>query len=102
VVFHQGSWLHGPLGLALSFGSLAHADPLSDIGATCVNGNPSACMIYQTAVQQQAAMAEQQQRAVDSTVGWLTQQQYLANQRMQFGSPQPTVCHQSGYFIVCQ
>jgi hypothetical protein len=92
----------GLLGLVLMAGRCAHADDLADIGAACMQGNQGACMIYQTAVQQQTAYAAQRQQAVNSLTGWLTQQQILANQRMQPTAPALVFCTQQGVFTVCQ
>lgn len=80
----------------------AQADPLADLGVLCIQGNAGACSLYQSAVSQQQFQQQQYQRGIDSALNYLTQQQYLANQRMQRTPNHPTVCTQQGVFTICQ
>lgn len=57
---------------------------------------------YALILQQQALEQQQYQQGIDSLTNYLTQQQYLANQRMQWTAPRAIVCTQQGIFMVCQ
>lgn len=77
------------------------ADPIADLGVACIQGNSNACMMYQSATQQQIAQQQLYQQGINNLTGYLTAQQYLANQRMQ-PYARPTVCTRQGVFTVCQ
>lgn len=79
----------------------AHADALADLGVMCIQGNAGACSIYQSAIAQQMAQEQLYQQGINNLTGYLTTQQYLANQRMQ-QTPRATFCTQQGVFVVCQ
>ncbi len=88
--------------LLLIVSCAARADPLADLGTACLQGNSNACLIYQSAVAQQQAQAQLYQQGVNNLTGYLTTQQFLANQRMQQPANHPVICTQQGVFTVCQ
>lgn len=80
----------------------AIADPLSDIGAMCLQGNTNACVIYQTAQQAETQREWQLQAAGNAFAGYMLSQGALANQRM--AAPQvlpPVNCWNYAGHIVC-
>lgn len=85
--------------LALT-GTVAAQDALAIIGAECMKGNQSACIIYQVSVQQQLQQAQQEQQAVGNVLNYLQGQQAI--QQGQFRPQRPTLCWQQGYATVCQ
>lgn len=89
-------------GLLLIASCGARADALADLGVLCIQGNAGACSIYQSAIAQQTAQEQLYQQGINNLTGYLTSQQYLANQRMQPNAFRPTVCTQQGVFTVCQ
>lgn len=80
----------------------ARADPMTDLGILCIQGNAGACQIYQSALNQQIAQEQLYQQGINNLTGYLTSQQYLANQRMQRTPSRPAVCTQHGIFTICQ
>lgn len=89
-------------GLLLIVSCGVRADPLADLGVLCLQGNPGACSIYQSTIDQQTAQAQLYQQGVNNLTGYLTTQQLLANQRAQRTVNRPVLCTQQGVFTVCQ
>lgn len=80
----------------------ADDDSLAIIGSACLQGNQGACLIYQSAIQQQAQQQWQMQQSVDSLTRYLQNQEALRQQQWNQPLMPITTCRQNGFTTICQ